>query len=498
MKRGFGILFIAVLQILLFIIMTFVLDRHLMFFVYPFITLLSFVVALYIFYDYTKSSTSKLSWLILILTVPVLGFIFYLIFGRGNMSNYKKQVLQESQTLNIVSKNEEVVISQSNIFNQIASYLSLNSNNDNVSTADITIIDDGNEKLRLLLKDLKMAETFIHIEYYILKDGNMWQAIEQVLISKALLGVEIKLLVDWAGALFLSDEKISYMKSKGIDFQFFNKPNFLVFNKSLNYRDHRKIIVIDGKVGYMGGFNIGDEYLNLDSFFGNWQDIHVRLEGSVVSNLQSIFSANWYFETKQNVRRNVSYNYNTNHLHTVNCIVFDDGPYLDSGITKDIYFKLITSAKKSIKIATPYLIPETEILNALIIAAKSGVDIQIIVPGKPDKFLVKLATQSYYSILLKNGIKISEYQNGFMHAKKMIVDDEVVILGTTNLDMRSLNLNFEINLVFSDGDKSIERFMQIYTSELIDSKDILLAQHNKRSLFYKVGGVVMRLFAPLL
>lgn len=502
MKRSLGILFIVLVQVTSFIFMVFFLDSKLSIILYPIITVLSFIVALYIFYDYTKSNTSKLSWLILILTIPVVGFIFYLIFGRGNMSNYKKQQMYYAS--NIAQHklcNLNSIEHSHGLFKDMSHYLKLNTDCSTVSRANVKLIDDGNDKLRMLLEDIKKATSYIHMEYYIVKDGYMWQMIEHALMNRAMAGVEVKLLVDWAGAILLSDERIAQIKKHGIEIRLFNKPSLMVFSKALNYRDHRKIVVIDGIVGYMGGFNIGDEYLNLDPKFGNWQDIHVRLEGCVVHTLQSIFSANWYFETRQAVDRShlqpVQCNQFSQDLKT-QCCAFDDGPYLDAGITKDIYFKLISSAKHSIKIATPYLIPEAEILTALIIAAKSGVDVQIITPGKPDKIFVKLATQSYYSILLKSGVRISEYQNGFMHAKKMMIDDEVVILGTTNLDMRSLNLNFEINLLLGNDDQMIDDFLRIFQREWLDSDDVILDVHLNRSLFYKVGGVIMRLFAPLL
>lgn len=467
---------------------------------YPLIVLTSFIFALLILSNDNKLSTSKFSWIFIVLVLPIVGVLLYLIFGTGYMSSYKKQILENShmsysQDSVYEASREGVKERDINLLNYLdnmayrSSYLHYGGN--------ITQFNYGREKFNKMLDDFKDAKVYIHIEFFIIKPGVLFDEIVSVLKEKVAQGVEVRIIVDFFGGNKLNNSMIKDLKSHGIMFTFFNELKISGLSRLSNFRDHRKIVVIDGKIAYTGGFNIGDEYIDLSPYYGHWEDYHIRISDSpVVLEYQTFFAQNWYFETKENLFKHKYYpDYNLDLINKDSLVYpYVDGPDSEETFIRDMFMKTIMGASKSIYIATPYLIPDEALYDSLLIQALSGVEIVIVTPGLPDKKYVKLATESYYRDLIKVGVKIFEY-NGFIHSKKLLIDDETAIIGTANFDMRSFNLSFEVCTLIIGGeiiDNIKSNFIQAIENSN-DARDKIVNQ----PAYKRVIQLILRVFAPL-
>jgi len=345
---------------------------------------------------------------------------------------------------------------------------------------------------------LKLAEHHIHLEYYIVRDDELGQEIKEILIKKAKGGIEVRFLYDAVGSWKLSKSFIQELKDAGVEIVAFAPVKLPFLNHKINYRNHRKIIVIDGVIGFVGGLNIGDEYLGRHAYFGNWRDTHLFVRGEAVRTLQLIFLQDWYYQTGETIL-------NPTYLSPVLTSVHADGgvQMIASGpdsrweINKKLFFSMITSAKKSIWIASPYFIPDDDILSALKIAALSGIDVRLLVPSRPDKRIVFHASRSYFPELLEAGVKVYEYNRGFLHSKLIIVDDEIASIGTSNMDMRSFHLNFEVN-AFLYRTKSVTTLVSDYVYDLEHSNQLSYQLFKNRSIFHRIIESTSRLMSPLL
>ena len=471
-------------------------------YIIPFLYISGIGVALSIQIDDTKLSSSKLSWTIVLLTMPIIGIILYMFFGHGYMSKYQKKLVDNARvSYPGISKyrviNAQLTTGQSNI----VSYLNrIPFNTSNLHNGgDVKCYTYGKEKFIDLFADIAQAESYIHLEYFIIKPGKLYDKLEKLLFEKAAQGVEIRIMTDFVGGRQVTAGMIRRLENHGIKFAFFNKLFFSGLSKLSNFRDHRKIVVIDGKIAYTGGFNIADEYIDLDPYYHHWEDCHLRISNSsAVLEYETFFGQTWFFTTNENLfKEKYYYDFEINKEDT-DCLIypFVDGPDTIETFVRDIFFKCIMSATKSICITTPYLIPDMVLTGALVIQANSGIDITIITPGLPDKKYVKLATESYYMELVKAGIKIYEY-NGFIHAKKMLIDDDShAIVGTANFDMRSFRLSFEVCTLLIGG-KIVRDVKQTIEDNIEDSKRITLAQLKKHSVFKRLLYTVIRVFSPL-
>ncbi|MDF9867027.1 cardiolipin synthase [Bacilli bacterium PM5-3] len=499
MKRIVLLVIWAIFQIVLFFYLLFVPAYTSI--AYPLLILLGIIMALAIQADDTKLTTSKLSWITIVLAVPIIGVVLYLVFGQGHMSTYRMKILEDSRLKFSKGKRHEADISKLDADQKsLVDYL----DKANYRTSylhnggNITCYTYGREKFDQLIVDIKEAKKYIHIEYYIIKAGKLYDEIIEVLIQKAREGVEVRMMSDYVGGRTLSAPMIKRLRDNGIKFAFFNELKVNVLSKISNFRDHRKIAVIDGRIAYTGGFNIGDEYIDLDSYYGHWEDFHIRIcDSSAVLEYETFFGQTWYFETKENLFKKKYYpEYDKAHENSDTLIYpFVDGPDTVETFIRDMFLKSIMSAKKKIWIATPYLIPDAVLFDALIVQANAGVEIAFVTPGLPDKKYVKLATESYYPDLIKAGVKIYEY-NGFVHAKKLLVDDKSAIVGTANFDMRSFNLSFEVCTLVMGG-KVINDISDTFLAEFEDAKLVTLEKVENRSALKKLSQVVIRLFAPL-
>ncbi|NLJ77877.1 MAG: cardiolipin synthase, partial [Tissierellia bacterium] len=362
---------------------------------------------------------------------------------------------------------------------------------------EVDLYFSGEDKFAALLESIANARKYIYIEYYIMKSDGIGTRIIDELTRKAMEGVEVKVLYDGMGGRKLGRRSFDAMKKAGGEVAVFFPPFIPYLSLRINYRNHRKICIIDGEEAYVGGFNIGDEYLGLSKKFGNWRDTHIRIKGTAVGSLQWRFFKDWRFATG---RDNVQCELNPNrmrHDKGTGIQIVNSGPDSQWASIKDGYFKMITDAKERIYIQTPYFIPDDSIFEALKIAGLSGLDIKVMIPGKPDHPFVYWAGLSYIGELLDAGVRFFTYENGFLHSKTFITDDFMTSIGTANLDIRSFKLNFEVNAFIYDGDINAQMVEQ-FNLDLEYCKEITPEEYQQRSNMVKVKESVSRLLSPIL
>jgi cardiolipin synthase len=335
------------------------------------------------------------------------------------------------------------------------------------------------------------------MEYYIFKDDELGKKIIDALVKKAEEGVEVKLLVDGMGGRNLKKKTKEGLINAGGKVAIF-LPAFVPFiSVRINYRNHRKICIIDGREAYLGGFNIGNEYIGLSKKFGNWRDTHIKIKGSAISSLQWRFYLDWKFATKEKMMVCQSYLHEETPNSNVGIQIVSSGPDSKWPNIKDGYMKMISNAREKIYIETPYFIPDDSIMEALRIAGLSGLDVRVMMPNKPDHPFVYWASLSYIGELLEAGVKFYHYEDGFLHSKVIIVDDFISTVGTANLDIRSFILNFEVNAFIYD-DIVNAKLTEKFITDIDLCREITLEDYNKRSRIVKIRESVSRLLSPIL
>ncbi|MEG0284017.1 MAG: cardiolipin synthase [Erysipelotrichales bacterium] len=499
MLRIVTLVFWAIIQLVLLCYLAFVPMYSTI--IYPLIIILGVFLALIVLSDNSKLSTSKLSWITIILAIPVIGALLYIIFGIGHMSNYRKRILDNSKMRfdeNCIyrAKNENVNVKQQALVDYL-DHMDFSTTQMHYS-GEIDTYTCGTVKYEQMFKDIENAKTYIHLEYYIIKSGQLFDKFIPLLIKKVSEGVEVRILVDFLGARTISKNTLKELRDNGVQIEYFNEMKVTILSKFSNFRDHRKIAVIDGNIAYTGGFNIGDEYIDLDPYYKHWEDFHIRIsDSSAVQEYETLFAQSWFFETNENLFKEKYYpSFDLDKMGRETLIYpYGDGPDSIETFVRDMFVIAIMSAQKSICISTPYFIPDTVLYDAIIMKAQSGIDITLVTPGLPDKKIVKIATESYYYDLLKAGVKIHEY-NGFVHAKKLLIDDDTAIVGTANFDMRSFNLSFEVCTLLLNG-SVIQKIEDNFKEEVLDSKEISLEDVENVSVFKALLQVILKILAPL-
>ena len=451
-----------------------------------------------------RHPSQTLTWLVVLGSFPLVGFVFYILFGR----NYRKEkmfrekyFLDKKAFIKIegeidpsnVEKMEQMGDHQRKLF-----YLAQKLGNSPISFATQTkVLTDGDETFEAILEALKEATHHIHLEYYIVRHDKIGQEIKDILIQKAKEGVKVRFLYDAVGSFQLSKKYILDLREAGVEMIPFGPVKLPFLSSKDNFRNHRKIIVIDGSIGFVGGLNIGDEYLGRDESFGYWRDTHMQLKGEAVRSLQLIFLQDWYYMTNKNILTAEYLSPDLEENIHGGVQIMAGGPDTEWSVIKNIFFSMITSAEKSVWIASPYFIPDEDIFSALKIAALSGIDVRLLVPQRPDKKIVFHASRSYFPELLEAGVRIFEYEKGFMHSKIVIIDDELASIGTANMDMRSFHLNFEVN-AFLYRTRSTDKLVKEYINDLNHSKEIENGKFKKRHIGYRIIESTSRLLSPLL
>ena len=463
--------------------------------------LLSVLEVLYIINNRTDSAY-KIAWITLVLIAPVFGTVFYFMFAGQRISKReRRKMLKISRELIENVKQEKSVVNKLRDENmdayRQARYILDISQDPVFQNSNIEYYKCGEDFFKSYINELKKAKKYIFLEYFIITPGKMWNAILEVLEEKANKGVDVRIIYDDFGCI--SSFKRSYNKEleeNGIKCTVFNRfVPFLSFR--MNNRDHRKITVIDGKVGYTGGINLADEYINEKERFGYWKDTAIKIEGDAVWNLTSLFLSIWNYQNNivgddykkykvKNTIKNDSY-----------ISVYGTLPIINETIGENIFLNLINRAKKYVYITTPYLVIDDEMITTLCNAAKMGIDVRIVMPGIPDKKSVFMLSRSYYQILIDSGIKIYEYVPGFVHAKMIVVDDVFATVGTTNFDYRSLYLNYECG-AWIYNDKEILKIKKDILDTISKSKEINKIESKKIRKTNRLAKAVLRFFAPLM
>jgi len=462
--------------------------------------IIKFVSVIYIIYK-RQNSAYKIIWIIFLMFMPITGYVAYMLWGNNKTpKNIKKRIEKEREKSHVtLIKNEE-------IYNEIkdpcrrkeANYIFNVSKYPMYNNEEVIYFKTGDDCYKKLKEDLMNAKKFILIEFFIISQGKMWQEIYEILKEKRKQGVEIYLIYDSLGSLSKKPKKLNEQLEKiKIKYLQFN-PLTPLIRSYLNYRDHRKIIVIDGDYAYTGGINIGDEYINLNSRLGHWKDCATRISGEAVKNFIVIFFKLWNLNVEKRVRyekylQEIKENTKKNGY----IIPYSDNPQNKANPAQNTYINIITNAKEYVYIMTPYLILDSETEQTLINASLSGIDVRIIVPYIPDKKLVNACTKSFYSLLLENGIKIYEYKPGFIHSKIVVSDDSVATIGTTNFDFRSFYLNYECGIWIHKTKEEI-KIKEDFMDTIQNCKEIKLEEWNKRKLSKKVLEAILRLISPLL
>ena len=473
---------------------------------FKFLTVLIHIINLltivYMVFKEKRSANSIIAWTLILYIAPFIGFIVFLLVGRKiNKSNmfgiknaeirvlekYDRQVKERSQ---VPVENMDMIMALETI--DYSPY-----RNDN----EVCMYSDGKEFFDALLKSLNKAKNSINIEFYIFKNDDIGTKILDILEEKAKNGVEVRLLYDSVGSRLLNRNVLKKLRAVGGKTgEFF--PSWLkLINLNMNFRDHRKIVVIDNKVAFVGGFNVGDEYLGKDKKFGYWRDTHIKFKGSAVKDLNLRFLADWRYATKEEVDLSHMLEISDENIGEPNTgmQIVSSGPNLsDRYEIKLAYLKMIQRAKKYLYIQSPYLIIDKSISDSLKLASASGVDVRIMIPGKGDHPFVYWANLAYAGDLLEYGVKIYHYdRSAFLHAKTVVIDDEICSIGTANMDTRSFELNFEVN-AFIYSETISKQQKSEFEKDILKSEELTLEKYQNRSRGVKIKESLSRLFSDVL
>ncbi|MBU5256181.1 cardiolipin synthase [Tissierella praeacuta] len=467
---------------------------------------LNILFAILLVFFERRNPTSTWLWLMVLTFLPGIGFILYLFIGQ-DLSKKKlfKTKEQEDYCFRDLVTVQEKQIDKDEYRYKDPNYIKYEDlikmhliSSESFFTQDnnVEIFFDGEDKFRALLESINNAQHYIHLQYYIFKSDGLGKKIIDALCRKAQEGVEVKLLVDGMGGRKFSKKYIRKLKASGAEIGIFFPPFVPFISLRINYRNHRKICIIDGEEAFIGGFNIGDEYIGLSKKFGYWRDTHISIKGSAISSLQWRFFLDWRFATGKEITRCQTY-IGEEALGNTGIQIVSSGPDSKWPSIKDGYLKMITNAKEKVYIETPYFIPDDSIFEALKLAGLSGLDVRVMIPCKPDHPFVYWASMSYIGELLQAGVKFYTYENGFLHSKVVLMDDFVSSVGTANLDIRSFKLNFEVNAFLYDESinlKLTDRFLD----DLQYCKEITIEEYNNRSNIVKIKESFSRLLSPIL
>lgn len=451
-----------------------------------------------------ENSDIKIAWVVLIMALPLLGGLLYLCFGDKKPSKKMRRKLDKTHREHIeLYKQDESVMQELEKEDcraaEVFGYLKRYSDFPVWRNPEAKYFKIGEEMFEEMVVQLEKAERFIFLEYFIIDDGYMWKTISGILKRKAAQGVDVRLIYDEFGSLFLLPKDFTQqMEASGIKCMVFN-PLVPFISAVMNNRDHRKILVIDGNVGFTGGINLADEYINKIDRYGHWKDTGVMLKGDAVWNFTLMFLEMWNsFRPEDNDYEQYRPQYEQGEQHEIDGYVqpFSDTPLDDENVGENIYIHVLNQAKKYVYIFTPYLVPDNEMITAMCLAAKRGVDVRLVTPSVSDNKLVHRLSRSYYSVLIKAGVRIYEYTPGFIHAKSYVSDDCMGVVGTINMDFRSLYLHFECAALLYRS-KAVLQLKEDSIATIEKSREIS-KQMCEKGFFGKLLDSLLRLLAPLL
>lgn len=466
-------------------------------------SILTLLLSFLIIYLERKNPEKISSWLIFLAINPILGIIIYVIFGcsYSKKSLFRSKNAPEVYLINLAQKQKDALVEkkiyiQESVKNQRVARLLLHRSDALLSRSiSIKLLNSGNEKFAQLLEDMDKAKDHIHLEYYIFRSDSIGEKIQQTLIKKSQSGVKIRIIFDGLGSRKLSKSFLKELKEAGVEIQWFFPIRFPQVLRTLNYRNHRKLVIIDGIIGYCGGINVGKEYCSLDEKFGFWRDIHLRIEGSSVQNLQTVFLKDWYYLTHQDLFTK-EYLPISQEQGKILTQIFAGGPDSPQEPIKENIFSLLISAEKEIFLTTPYFIPDESMVWALRSAALRGIKVTLVLQGCPDHKITYYASSTYLPDLVRAGVGVYRYKKGILHSKVITIDGEIGVVGSANLDIRSFQIDFECSVVIYDS----EIVAELYQSQKEDLQysDFLTEREVKDWFTYSCKSTLARLISPLL
>ncbi len=466
------------------------------------------LVCLRIIYD-THSSTKTLAYLLMVIFVPIAGILVYFTFGINYRKRklYSKKIIEDVELLqyvrsNIFSTFEQVMREKEPAIQhnkELAVLLLKDSMSPLSSRNAVKLLLNGENKFAEVLAALEQAREHIHIEYYIYEDDEIGNQVKDVLIRKAREGVKVRFIYDDFGSSRVRKHMADELRSAGVEAYPFYRVHFILLANRYNYRNHRKIIVIDGCTGFVGGINVSDRYINKPGRKQvYWRDTHLRIDGSAVYFLQYLFMCDWNFCSDQKLHPETSYFCEPKQEDADTIVqIAASGPDSDTPTILYSIIQAINLAQKEILITTPYFIPGESLLSALVIASLSGVKVKLLVPGVSDSAFVNAAAHSFYDDLLHAGVEIYRYKKGFIHSKTLVSDSKVSMIGTANMDYRSFDLNFEVNAVIYNEVFS-RKLRQVFYDDLHNAEQIDPDTWFSRPLIRQLGEKLARLVSPIL
>jgi len=453
-------------------------------------------------YSQHRSAASKTSWIILILIFPVLGVCLYLLVGQPWATRTMRRRF-ENIDLNLSNHlpQDSAVMREIEALGEAAGqmrYLQGWVGFPVYKNTSVEFHSQGETAFEALKAELKKAQKFIFMEYHAIELSQCFMEIEEILSERARAGVEVRLFYDDVGSFtFINPQFVQRMEQKGIHCRVFN-PLIPMVSAFMNNRDHRKITVIDGKVGFTGGYNLADEYFNVKHPFGHWKDTGIMMRGEAVRSLTVMFLEMWNAEKKLDQDFSAYTAVSAGEIASDGFVQpYADSPLDEERVGENVYLNMLKTARDYAWITTPYLILDDEMVQELTLAAKRGVDVRIITPGIPDKKIVFQLTRSYYAQLVRGGVRIFEYTPGFLHAKQMLVDDQSAVVGTINLDYRSLYQHFE-NAVLMHGCSAIADIRRDFEATYPLCREMTGQYKGRRMMPMRISQSLLRLFAPLL
>ncbi|MEI7025325.1 cardiolipin synthase [Paenibacillus sp. y28] len=449
------------------------------------------------------------AWLMVLLFLPAAGFILYLIFGQNlsKMKLYKINKRSRQIMSGLISSQQRQLAKDEIEFKDpsMADYRDMIYMNLTSSSAYYTqnnkvhIFTDGKQKFDSLLETMEAATDHIHLMYYIVQNDSLGKQIVEVLTRKAAEGVQVRFLYDRLGSHRISNKFFQSLIAAGGQAAAFFPSRIPYLNFRVNYRNHRKLAIIDGKFGYIGGFNIGQEYLGMDRRFGYWRDTHLLIQGNAVGQMQAQFLLDWNLASKKESDLIVSSSLFSamSDQDGMGVQIVASGPNYPIEHIRNVYIKLISSAKESVYIQTPYFVPDESLLTALKMAVLSGVDVRLMIPANPDHKMVYWASYSYLGELLSIGMRCYLYEKGFLHAKTIVTDGKLASVGTANMDNRSFRLNFEVIAMLYDTGTA-GRLRDIFQEDMKHSRELTYADYQARPRLHKIRESCTRLLSPIL
>ena len=494
-KRGIVVVIGLSLQILLFLFTYLYLGDHVTV-ISVIYQVLGFLIVLWLIKN-SKSYAYTLPWIVIILLFPLVGTLLYLILG------YNKKISRALKSIKSSENNaKKYLVQDKNIRKEIGNnsrikYITDYSNYPVTTNNDVTYYPIGELAFEEMLKELKKAKKFIFFEYFIVANGKMWNSILEILKQKVNEGVEVRVMYDDLGCVTTLDSSYpKHLQSFGIKCVVFNKLSPLS-GIIMNNRDHRKMLIIDGKVAFSGGINIADEYINEIVKHGHWKDNGIKVSGDAVWSYTVMFLTIWNaFDKIDSDFTKYKYSFPKSKGHKGYVAPYGETPLDDEITGQNVYLNIINQANDYVYIFTPYLIVDTDMINALTLAAKRGVDVRIVIPGIPDKKIVYSVSESYVEPLVKGGVKVYKYTPGFVHSKVFVSDDNVATVGTINLDYRSLYLHFECGLYLEDVE-CVKDVKKDLVETITKSKEVS-KEEVKPSIIKSIKQALLRLIAPLM